>query len=470
MILPFLCPINQYTNQFRFNKYLLSLCMASFLSLAGQLIFQIVLLSSPPYGNQSILPNCSFKQEILEEFGYSRFDKASIVDIMRLIIPDFLLFSVSLAAFLICRKVNIQNKFIIKALLNKSPNPKLKRDGKDYLKDVASSDYLHALNKSELKDSVLPEESADEATVSKVSRSKANLSIKSSTSPNGVPFEEARDDQAMKMSSSKLNNKVQSGAKQIKSSKTSYYSSNYNRLPTNRFTTPIKRFFKTILPIALNLVFLLLLFACGALWPSALSFFYFLSFITLLTRWSLAINTLNSKFLRNLKKIIIVYLALHLLISYVYQIHYLQVLLPPEDDLAKLLGLNQIVYTRCESPAHLFLNTNLRWQQYANSFVLLVLYYYLSIEYSYTLGSGIIKQEMLPEALETKKKREKPQFGINSSSNKLDMSPSLALVKVRDDDEQKDNVSEKATTSKGQVESDQEYVLDDQAAETQVNY
>ena len=409
----------------------------------------------------------------MEEFGYSRFDKASIVDIMRLIIPDFLLFSVSLAAFLICRKVNIQNKLIIKALLNKSPNvAKLKRDGKEYLKD-ASSGYLHALNKSELKEPALPEEFNDEATTSKVSRSKTNLSIKSSTSPNGHPFEEMRDvDQIARTSSSKLNNsKIQTGAKQqLKSSKTSYYSSNYNRVPTNRFTTPIKRFFKTILPIALNLVFLLLLFACGALWPSALSFFYFITFITLLTRWSLAINTLNSKFLRNLKKIIIVYLALHLLISYVYQIHYLQVFLPPEDDLAKLLGLNQIVYTRCESPAHLFLNTSLRWQQYTNSFVLLVLYYYLSIEYSYTLGSGIIKQEILPESLETKKmKREKPQFGIiTSSSNKLETSPSLVQVKVSDDEQKEDNVSEKPTTSKGQAESDHEYVLDDQAAETQV--
>ena len=54
-------------------KYLYVLIFTSSLSLTAQLIFQIVLLSNPPYANNHILPNCSMKQEILEEFSFSRF-------------------------------------------------------------------------------------------------------------------------------------------------------------------------------------------------------------------------------------------------------------------------------------------------------------------------------------------------------------------------------------------------------------
>ena len=64
----------------------------------------------------------------------------------------------------------------------------------------------------------------------------------------------------------------------------------------------------------------------------------------------------------------------------------------------------------------------------------------------------------------------------SSSNNKLEMSPSFVVVKSGDDDENniavdeqnnRDNVSEKPTTSKA-LESDQEFAMDDQTAETQV--
>ena len=66
------CITSPKKNKGRIKQFLISLIVISGLGLTSQLTFQIVLLANPPYANQNILPNCTFKQEILEEFGFSR--------------------------------------------------------------------------------------------------------------------------------------------------------------------------------------------------------------------------------------------------------------------------------------------------------------------------------------------------------------------------------------------------------------
>jgi len=86
------------------------------LNLFGQLVFQIYLLSNQPYGNPTILPNCSLKQEILEEIGYSRFDTAFIYDIFRIILPDVLVLVISIINLLLCRHLNHCNLLVKRKL------------------------------------------------------------------------------------------------------------------------------------------------------------------------------------------------------------------------------------------------------------------------------------------------------------------------------------------------------------------
>ena len=97
----------------RLRNFLVLLIVISTLSLIGQLTFQIVLLSNPPYANENILPNCSFKSELLQEIGFSRLDTAYIYDIFRIIVPDFLMLIISISTLLMCQlltRYNIKKK------------------------------------------------------------------------------------------------------------------------------------------------------------------------------------------------------------------------------------------------------------------------------------------------------------------------------------------------------------------------
>ena len=93
----------------RLKNFLIILIVISILGLFGQLVFHIYLLSNKPYANQNILPNCSLKQEILEESGYSRMDTAFIYDIFRILVPDVLMLTISLVTFLLCKKLTAFN-------------------------------------------------------------------------------------------------------------------------------------------------------------------------------------------------------------------------------------------------------------------------------------------------------------------------------------------------------------------------
>lgn len=94
----------------------------SCLSLTGQLVFQIVIYSS----KSDLLPNCSFKQEIFQEFGYAKFEKAYLRDIFRVLSPDFILLIGAFITFVINKKYSnciIEDK---RHLLYKYPNQSTK--------------------------------------------------------------------------------------------------------------------------------------------------------------------------------------------------------------------------------------------------------------------------------------------------------------------------------------------------------
>ena len=149
--------------------------------------------------------------------------------------------------------------------------------------------------------------------------------------------------------------------------------------------TPIERMLKTIFPIIAQLVFLVILFACATLHPSILSVPYALSFILLIARWSLDKRLIETRFQLVLKLVVLVYAALHILLVYLYQFHLFQLYVTPGGLATRLTGLTQILYSQCTQPAHFFFNwENFRVEQLIHPFTLILLYWFLAIEFSYT--------------------------------------------------------------------------------------
>lgn len=159
--------------------------------------------------------------------------------------------------------------------------------------------------------------------------------------------------------------------------------SNLNILKKFQRTSALKKFYNLLFPLLTEIIFLLLLFICACLWPTILSIPYLLAFLGLITKWSFSSQLKGSKVQFFLKIFFIFYSSLHILTIYLYQINLFQELIEPQSFPARLVGLIQIVFTRCEQPAHFYLNSNLKWQQIAYPFAILGLYWFISLELSY---------------------------------------------------------------------------------------
>lgn len=142
--------------------------------------------------------------------------------------------------------------------------------------------------------------------------------------------------------------------------------------------------FKSILDFICEFIFLTLLFLCTALWPSVLAIVYLIFFLFLMTKWSLICNDSEQlKTMRTIKMILIIYTALHILVYYLYQFNLFQNVIQSDNLYARLFGLNRVIYTKCEQPAHLYFANDLKWQQIVYPFILFLLYWFLAIEFSY---------------------------------------------------------------------------------------
>lgn len=356
-----------------FGKYLVLVILVSSSALIGQFVFQIVLLSNP---NEDILPNCSFKQQILEEFGFSRFDRVDIVDIIRVVFPDFLMLSVAIVALFICKKVSNRNAELEALRLTKAPTLTRLVDTMKTTNNEAVRDHIDQAQQRRMSRNVPQNAMVTSATLTTtVAASEVAEGCSSDTDADAsarltVPSQ-FQSKNSLNTSTGRLNQKK----------------AEVNRGGGgggNRLTAPIRRFINVVLPVILQLTFLLLLFVCATVWPSLLSLFYLIVFIIIMTRWSLSIPVINTDFLRNVKMLVLAYSLLHLLVNYLYQIRMFQAALSPTDLIARLLGLNQIVYTECTHPAHYFFPDTLEWQQITYPFLLFILYYFLAVENSYT--------------------------------------------------------------------------------------
>jgi hypothetical protein len=105
-----------------------------------------------------------------------------------------------------------------------------------------------------------------------------------------------------------------------------------------------------------------------------------IAFIVLIIRWSLNYGIIETKTQLIIKLVLIVYAALHILIIYVYQFSLFQAELDPGSFAMRIVGLPQILYAKCEQPAHLFMKDNVRVERLIHPFCLMLLYWFIAVE------------------------------------------------------------------------------------------
>jgi hypothetical protein len=218
------------------------------LSLVGQLTFQIVLITNGIYDNPDKL-NCSFRQQVLEEIGYSRFDQAYWYDIVRIVVPDAWMLLVSIATLLVCQYLAHYNR-AIKRL----------------------ADTQRALNTTAFTDNFCP--------LANVNKEPGTGILTAQISHINIEGFETTEG-----SSSTNENPPQPGSPVAKPKQKKL---NRQKSILTKGVSPIMKFCKALLPSLLHLIFLGLLFLCGSVWPSLLTIPYFVFYIFFMAKWSLA--------------------------------------------------------------------------------------------------------------------------------------------------------------------------------------
>lgn len=85
------------------GRYLKAVIGYSITATVAQIIFQVVLLSLPPYGY--FLSNCSFLEKLLRHIGFQRYNLIDPLQAARLIGPEVLMLFVSTVVFVPCDKM-----------------------------------------------------------------------------------------------------------------------------------------------------------------------------------------------------------------------------------------------------------------------------------------------------------------------------------------------------------------------------
>lgn len=120
----------------------------------------------------------------------------------------------------------------------------------------------------------------------------------------------------------------------------------------------------------------------GVIQPCLLNSVYFIIFLVLMTWYSLYIPLERNKF-NGMKRFLIGYSGLHLLVLYFYNIDFIKNYLHPDSFVARLIGLTDLA-----SPVNCVkwwdLSFGTYWTAYVNFFGLWVYYFYIVSQYKWT--------------------------------------------------------------------------------------
>ncbi|XP_071091757.1 piezo-type mechanosensitive ion channel component 2-like [Haliotis cracherodii] len=154
----------------------------------------------------------------------------------------------------------------------------------------------------------------------------------------------------------------------------------------------------------------LLIGASGIILPSVLNAVYFLTFLVVGTVWA-CYRKLGRKF-AGFRVFLLVYTGLHILLLHLYQFEFFQDFLPPDDLIARLLGLTGIIYTDCSTAWMIQFYDNVKWPYYVNPGILLLLYWVLAFETRhYFHGTDVKHIESTLSPTRVKKGRGKRRTG-----------------------------------------------------------
>nr|XP_014270454.1 piezo-type mechanosensitive ion channel component isoform X3 [Halyomorpha halys] len=144
----------------------------------------------------------------------------------------------------------------------------------------------------------------------------------------------------------------------------------------------------TILTMFGKYICLMMMCLAGILRPSILSGVYYLSFLMLATSW--ACNMQLGKFFAWYCRLLMVFLMGHIIALYLYQMEWIQELIPPDSPIPRFLGLTALLITDCnQDPRVTHMNT-LEWASFANPFILLLLYYLLCFESDAIINAPVL--------------------------------------------------------------------------------
>lgn len=132
-----------------------------------------------------------------------------------------------------------------------------------------------------------------------------------------------------------------------------------------------------------NVAIIVLSALVGCVQPSILNCIYFLAFLFVATWWALY-KPLRHTAYNKVKKFLLFYAAVHILLIYAYQIPVVQKYLPGDSLIARIIGFSPIFLTNCSRWWAFWINSSLQTPALVNPVVLLIFYHVLMLQLLWT--------------------------------------------------------------------------------------
>uniref|UniRef100_UPI00398EE7E2 piezo-type mechanosensitive ion channel component 2-like n=1 Tax=Pristiophorus japonicus TaxID=55135 RepID=UPI00398EE7E2 len=156
------------------------------------------------------------------------------------------------------------------------------------------------------------------------------------------------------------------------------------------YASRLKEFIGNMITTTGKVVVTILLGLTGITLPSLTSGIYFFVFLGLCTWWSCG-RQFDPLIFSSLCVLMAIFSAGHLIGLYLYQLQFLQELVPPGDFYARLFGVSPVIQTSCTTTWKIIANPNMSWPQHLNPIMLLLLYYTLATLIRLWLQEPVLK-------------------------------------------------------------------------------
>ncbi|XP_072324478.1 piezo-type mechanosensitive ion channel component 2-like isoform X2 [Scyliorhinus torazame] len=182
------------------------------------------------------------------------------------------------------------------------------------------------------------------------------------------------------------------------------------------YASKLKEFIGNIIATTGKVVVTILLGLTGIMLPSLTSGVYFFVFLGLCTWWSCG-KQFDPLIFSCLCVLMAIFSAGHLIGLYLYQLQFLQELIPPGDFYARLFGVSPVIQTNCTTTWKIIANPNMSWSQHVNPIMLLLLYYTLATLIRLWLQEPVIRDIEAEENYEREEEVHREPSGSDSHVN-----------------------------------------------------